>query len=229
MWKFQRSNKETHPSSQYKFAVRSSLIFFWRIIRAPLFWSLRSLWRLVLSALDQTISQYSMKGWTKVIYKSLQVSVSKYFWILPNKFNLRVTLLEMLLMCSCQSIEASKIKPKYFTVSDSSRSLPNKNKESPCDLARRGLEPKSITLVLSQFTSKRFKENHSPTAIRSSCRADWIVWMFLPAKNRPVSLAYKTILQRCTTLGISFINTINNNGPRTDPWGAPSDRSEVSE
>ena len=132
-------------------------------------------------------------------------------------------------MCSCQSIEASKVKPKYFTVLDNSKSLPNKNKESPCDLARRCLEPKSKTLVLSQLTSKRFKENHSPTAFRSSCRAVWIVWMFLSAKNRAVSSAYKTILQQCTTLGKSFINTINNNGPRTDPWGTPSDRSAVSE
>ena len=98
LWKFQRSNKETHPSSQYKFAVRSSLIFFWRIIRAPLSWSLRSLWRMVLSALDQTISHYSIKGWTKDVYKSLLVSVSKNFRILPNKFSLRVTLLEILLM-----------------------------------------------------------------------------------------------------------------------------------
>ena len=81
-------------------------------------------------------------------YKSSQVSVSKYIRILPNKFNIQVTLLEMLLMCSCQSIEASKIKPKYFTVFDSSRSLPKKNKEGPCDLARPCLGPKSMTLVL---------------------------------------------------------------------------------
>ena len=59
-------------------------------------------------------------------YKSLQVSVSKYFRILPNRFNIEVTLLEMLLICSCQSIEA-----KYFTVFDSSRSWPKKNRESP--------------------------------------------------------------------------------------------------
>ena len=70
---------------------------------------------------------------------------------------------------------------------DSSRSLPNKNKESPCDLVRRCLEAKRMTLVLSQFISKGFKENHSPTAFRSSCRAEWIVWMFLPAKNKAVS------------------------------------------
>ena len=55
-------------------------------------------------------------------YKSLQVSVSKYFRILPNRFNIQVTLLEMLLIYSCQSIEA-----KYFTVFDSSRSWPKKN------------------------------------------------------------------------------------------------------
>ena len=108
-------------------------------------------------------------------------------------------------MCSCQSIEASKVKPEYFTVLDSFKSLPNVNKKSPCDLARRFLEPKSITLVLPQLTSKRFKENRSPTALRSSCRADRIVWMFLSAKNRAVSSAYKNILQQCTTLGKSFI------------------------
>ena len=45
------------------------------------------------------------------------------------------------------AIEASKVKPKHFTVLDNSKSLPNKNKESPCNLARRFLEPKSITLV----------------------------------------------------------------------------------
>ena len=39
-------------------------------------------------------------------YKSLQVSVSKFFRILPNRFNIQVTLLEILLMYSCQSIEA---------------------------------------------------------------------------------------------------------------------------
>ena len=63
-------------------------------------------------------------------------------------------------MRSCQSIEASKVKPKYFTVLDNSKCLLNKNKESPCDIARRFLEPKSITVVLSQLTSKRLKKKN---------------------------------------------------------------------
>ncbi len=68
----------------------------------------------------------------------LRVSVLKYFQILTSKFNLWVTLQEILLTRSCQ-LEADK-----------SRSFSINDKESRCDLASCCLEPKSVTWVFEQ-------------------------------------------------------------------------------
>ena len=65
--------------------------------RSPFLEPKKSLKNGIISIGSDNIT-YSIKGWTKDVYKSLLVSVSKNFRILPNKFSLRVTLLEILLL-----------------------------------------------------------------------------------------------------------------------------------
>ena len=42
-------------------------------------------------------------------------------------------------------------------------------------------------------------------------------------KNRTVSSAHISILQRTVVFGRLFINRANNNGPNMEPWSTPTD------
>ena len=75
LWKVHLSVGGNQTNSLKSCSELTSLILRLRIIRAPRFCNLNSLFKYVLSELDQTISQYSYKGWTIELWKYLQTSI----------------------------------------------------------------------------------------------------------------------------------------------------------
>ena len=116
LWKVDRSGSVSanQPNSLKSCSDLSSLILRLRIIRAPSFCNLNSLSKYVLSELDQTISQYSYKGWTIELCKYLQTSILIYFLILLKSPSLHETFKAMVSICPCQFNFESKMTTKYL-------------------------------------------------------------------------------------------------------------------
>ena len=75
LWKVHLSVSGKQTNSLKSCSELTSLILRLRIIRVPRFCNLNSLFKYVLSELDQTISQYLYKGWTIELCKYLQTSI----------------------------------------------------------------------------------------------------------------------------------------------------------
>ena len=114
LWKVHLSVSGNQPNSLKSCSELTSLILRLRIIRAPRFCNLNSLSKYVLSELDQTILQYSYKGWTIELCKYLQTSILINFLILLKSPSLHETFEAMLSIYPCQFKFEWKMTPKYL-------------------------------------------------------------------------------------------------------------------
>ena len=119
----------------------------------------------------------------------------------------------------------SNNKSKNITDGVNSRVVPDNDNTGLSVQTRRCLEPKSMHLVLSQFTINSLSINQLLIVLSLSCSKASINFISRLAIKRAVSSAYITTLQRVITDVRSFIKIKKSSGPKTDPCGTPNDKS----
>ena len=131
------------------------------------------------------------------------------------------TFLATLSICCFQLSLSSMSTPRYFAVRSFLIGWPScsmcGSTSSRCLL----FLPRNIVWVFLKFTRRQFSWNHWFAVWKATVSFCLTSATVFPWQYSMVSSAYSWVSHDMISAGSLFMNTMNNRGPRIEPWGTP--------